>query len=207
DIQKELEVTQNPARIAELQAEYDRLREKSGLSNDELNNMISLNNDIINQSPDVEKSFTDKGNAVVESTDAVKEHIQALKDLAIEELQWEMAEALENEKKIREENKELAIELAEVESSMNELLEIRKLPLEEVDARLEEINEKMNSGLVTQEEYLELEREQSLLLQAQNGFIGEAYESLKSQREELMKKQDLNDQELAKLENIKVRMA
>lgn len=207
DITKELEVTQNPAKIAELEAEYERLAEKSGLSNKELEDMLNLNNDIIAQSPNVAKAHTDQGNAIVKNTDAVREHIEALKELAIEELQWELAEALENEGKIREDNKRIAEELAEVEQNMNELLEIRKMPLDEVDARLAEINEKMQSGLLTQEEYLELEREEGLLLQQKHGHIAEAYENLKKQRDALMKKQEANDEELAKLENIKTRMA
>src|SRR5699024_4937141 len=62
DIQSELEVTQNPARIADLEKEYGELAEKSGLSNDELSTMIGLNKDIIDQSPNVEKSYTDQGN-------------------------------------------------------------------------------------------------------------------------------------------------
>src|SRR5690606_18679294 len=117
------------------------------------------------------------------------------------------SEALENEKRIREENKEIARELARVEKELNQLVEYRKMPLDEVDARLEEINQKMNSGMLTQEEYLKVEREQALLLQVQNGFVTEAYENLKKQRDELLKKQETNQEELAKLEEIKVAMA
>lgn len=207
DIQKELEVTQNPARIAELQAEYEELAAKSGLSNKELDEMIGLNDEIVKQSPSVTQAYTEQGNQIVENTDAVREYVAELKQMALEELRWELAEALENEKRIREENKEIARELARVEKELNQLVEYRKMPLDEVDARLEEINQKMNSGMLTQEEYLKLEREQALLLQVQNGFVTEAYENLKKQRDELLKKQEANQQELAKLEEIKVAMA
>lgn len=207
DIQKELEVTQNPARIAELQAEYEALAKKSGLSNKELDEMIGLNDKIVKQSPAVTQAYTEQGNQIVENTDAVREYVAELKQMALEELRWELAEALENEKRIREENKEIARELARVEKELNQLVEYRKMPLDEVDARLEEINQKMNSGMLTQEEYLKLEREQALLLQVQNGFVTEAYENLKKQRDELLKKQETNQEELAKLEEIKVAMA
>src|SRR5699024_10469238 len=96
DIQKELEQTQNPAKVAELQERYEELAEKSGLTNDEIDKLLKLNNDIIEQSPNVEKSFTDKGNAVVESTDAVKEHINALREMAYEELLIERDKSLMN---------------------------------------------------------------------------------------------------------------
>src|SRR5690606_33581310 len=66
DIQKELEVTQNPARIAELQAEYEALAKKSGLSNDELNKMIGLNDKIVKQSPAVTQAYTEQGNQIVD---------------------------------------------------------------------------------------------------------------------------------------------
>lgn len=207
DIQKELEITQNPARIAELNDEYEKLREKSGLSNEQIEAMIGLNNDIIDQSPNVEKSFTNQGNAIIESTDAVKEYINSLKEMALIELQAEQAKALENETKLRQENKEINEEIAQIERDINELIELRNMPLEEVDTRLEEINEKLNSGQLTMEEYTELEREQALLLQLQNDNLVEALESLQNQREELIKKRDLNDDELAKLEQINSRMA
>src|SRR5690606_29003256 len=152
-------------------------------------------------------AYTEQGNQIVENTDAVREYVAELKQMALEELRWELAEALENEKRIREENKEIARELARVEKELNQLVEYRKMPLDEVDARLEEINKKMNSGMLTQEEYLELEREQALLLQVQSGFVTEAYENLKKQRDALLKKQETNQEELAKLEEIKVAMA
>src|SRR5690606_24993342 len=95
DIQKELEVTQNPARIAELQAEYEALAKKSGLSNDELNKMIGLNDKIVKQSPAVTQAYTEQGNQIVENTDAVREYVAELKQMALEELRWELAEALE----------------------------------------------------------------------------------------------------------------
>src|SRR5690606_8304329 len=65
----------------------------------------------------------------------------------------------------------------------------------------------MATGALTQEEYLELEREQALLLQIQNGSLADALDTLQKQRDELIKRRDLNDQELAKLELINTRLA
>lgn len=207
DIQKDLQITQNPGKVAELQREYEELAKKSGLSNDELDKMIGLNDKIIEQSPTVEKSFSDKGHAIVDTTDAVRDYIKSLRDMALIELRAEQAKALEREKELLEENKQLAEEIRDVESKINELIEMRNMPLEEVDARLEEINRKMNSGLLTQEEYLELEREQGLLLQLQNDNLVDALDTLQEQRKTLIQKRDLNTDELAKLEQINARMA
>src|SRR5690606_6109593 len=177
------------------------------LSNGELNKMIGLNNKIIEKSPDVAKAYSEKGNAIVGATDAVKDYIQSLRDMALIELRAEQAKALEREKEIREDNKRIAQEIREVESKINDLIAIRNMPLEQVEARLEEINKLMATGALTQEEYLELEREQALLLQLQNVTLADALDTLQEQQDELIKRRDLNDQELAKLELINARLA
>lgn len=207
DIQQELNETQNPARIAELKDEFKKLAEKSGLTKDEINKLVKANNDIIEQSPQVEKSFSDKGNAIVDSTDAVRDYIDSLKDMAWVELEAERTKALENEAQLRKENKEINEEIKQVEEDIQELIEMREMPLSEVDARLAEIQDKMDTGLLTQEEYNELEREQGLLLQLQNDNLVEGLEALQEQRSELIKKKELNDEELAKLDQINAQMA
>lgn len=207
DIEKELEQTQNPARIAELKDEYEYLREKSGLTNDEIEEMIELNNDIIEQSPTVEQSFTDKGNAVVESTDAVKEYIQSLRDMAFIELQAEQVKALENEATLRQENKEITEDLLKVEDEIQELLQMRDMSLEEIDERVKEINQAFSDGISTTEEQHKLDRERASLLAVKRGTILETLEKMEEERDALIEKKELNDEELAKLEEINVAMA
>ncbi|GAB3797387.1 phage tail tape measure protein [Virgibacillus kimchii] len=207
DVQKELEQTQNPGKIAELKDEYEELADKSGLSKDEINELIEANNGIIEQSPDVEKSFTDKGNAIVESTDAVNDYIQSLRDMAWEELEIERVKALENEEELRRRNKELNEEIAQTEEDIQELMALRDVPMSDIEARLEEINRKMDSGLVGEEEYIELGKERGLLQKVYNGGLVEGLETLQDQKSELQDKVDKNDEEIAKLEEINIQMA
>lgn len=207
DIQDELERTQNPARVAELKDEYAYLLEKSGLTNDEIEEMIGLNNDIIEQSPNVEKSFSDKGSAVIESTDAVHEYIQSLRDMAMIELEAERAKALENEAQIRKDNKKHAEELLVIEENIQRMLELRDMPLEEVRDRIQEINDLKYDTTLSDEEQIELQRELTTLLDIEGGKITESLEHMQEQRAELNEKINLNEEELAKLEEINVAIA
>jgi len=172
------------------------------LSNDELNEMVGLNDKIVEQSPSVEKSFTNQGNAVVGATDAVREYINSLREMAVEELYVERIKALENEKELREENKRLNEEIAEIESKINQFVDLRNLSEDQIKQRLEEINREMNTGLLTQEEYLELQKEQDLLLLLQNGKLGEGLDAMQKQREELIKKLEKNEEELQKVDEV-----
>ena len=207
DIQQELNETQDPSKVAELKEEYAELAKNSGLNNEELEEMFGLNSEIIEQSPQVEASFTEKGNRVLENTSAVKEYINSLEEMAWIELQIEREKALENEAELRKENKQINEEIKQTEEEIQELMELRKVPMEDIDSRLAEIQEKMDLGLLTQEEYAELEREQGLLLAIKNDQYTESLDALKEQRNELMKRKDLNDEELAKLEQVNQRMA
>lgn len=207
DIQKELEQTQNPARVAELKDEYEYLREKSGMTNDEIEEMIGLNNDILEQSPDVEQSFTNKGNAVLESTDAVHEYIQSLRDMAFEELKDQKEKALINEKELTQQIKNDKEEINRLDEKQNELIELRDMPLSEVEDRIEEINKLMQDGTMEASKRNELEEELDLLLQAENGLINETIERLIDKKTELRENINLNEDELSKLEEINVAIA
>ncbi|MGM8213572.1 phage tail tape measure protein [Virgibacillus sp. W0430] len=211
DIQKELEKTQNPARVAELKDEYERLREKSGLSNEQIDKMIELNEDIIEQSPNVEKSFSDKGNAVVESTDAVKEYIKALREMSLQELREEQFLALENEAKIIKENKQLKLDIQKIDEDMLRVQELRGSTEEEIRDKAQDQIGKINTQLLdsktTEEERIELLKEQGFWQRLyEEGLVG-SYELLKESKKELQNKIDLNEDELAKLEEINARMA
>lgn len=64
----------DPDKIAQLKDEQALLAEKSGLSNDELAEMVGLNNDLVAVMPDASTAITDHGNAVLDGTDNLKEY-------------------------------------------------------------------------------------------------------------------------------------
>lgn len=182
DIQEELSQTQDPRRVEALQKEYEELQKKSGLSNDETVKMIDLNNEIINQTPMVESSFTDRGNSVIDATDAVKEYVQSLREMAFEELKIQQDAAFEERQRLLEENRDTTDEIAWINSNLNTIYENQDMSLGEIENRLEEINRKTNQGMLTTEEYIELEQEQSALLAIQNGLHGEALKKARNEK-------------------------
>ncbi|MBP3038061.1 phage tail tape measure protein [Bacillaceae bacterium Marseille-Q3522] len=72
DIQSLLASTASPDKIAELTDKQNKLLEKSGFTNEEMNEFLSLNQDIIDQAPDTEKAISDQGNAFASNTDQLK---------------------------------------------------------------------------------------------------------------------------------------
>lgn len=207
DIQDELERTQNPARVAELKDEYEYLRKKSGMTNDEIEEMIELNGDIIEQSPSVEESFTDKGNAILESTDAVHAYIASLREMAFEELLEERYLALENEETILKNNAKHHEEIAELNERINHLMEQGEMSSEEISERMKEIDASLRSSKTSTEEKKELQDELIELADLESKGHLELIESLREERSELQEKISLNEEELAKLEEINVAIA
>src|SRR5690625_2202239 len=127
DLNIRISESSNPGEIKELQKQYDALAEKSGLSKDELKKLFKANGDIIEQSPDVEQSVSEQGNAFAENTDADKEQIQALRDLSEAQLKGERAKILEQEQKAREIIANKTKEQADVEERMLFLAENQNL--------------------------------------------------------------------------------
>ncbi len=74
DIQDELRTAVDDSKIEKLTAEQEALREKSGLSNKELETMVGLNNDLIEAVPESTELITEQGNRVIGTTDALHEY-------------------------------------------------------------------------------------------------------------------------------------
>lgn len=101
DLNKRIANSSNPGEIKELQEQYDKLAKNSGLSKDELEELFKANDEIIKQSPDVEKSISEQGNAFADNTGAVKDQIKELRNLSEIQLQAERAKLLEQEAEAR----------------------------------------------------------------------------------------------------------
>lgn len=206
DIQSELNKTQNPALIAELSKEYDELIEKSGLTKDEINRLIEANNGIIEQSPQVEKSYTDQGNALVESTEAAQAYINKLNEMSMRELEIERGKALAREAELLEEQTKLREELAIIEKEIGFLIDAQLMSEEQRVKRLEEIDKELDNQKLSHDEISTLLEEQAALEQVRLGTTEKAFTELEKQRNKLIEKIELNDQELAKLSEIEAKM-
>jgi phage-related minor tail protein len=93
DIQAELKTASSADEIARLKDEAAGLQEKSGLSNDELSEMLGLNDKIIEQSPSTSQAFSDKGQAIIENTDQLHEANAAMREQLLLELETQKAKA------------------------------------------------------------------------------------------------------------------
>ncbi|PAV29252.1 phage tail tape measure protein [Virgibacillus profundi] len=207
DIQKRLENETDPEKIKDLEKAYEELAGKSGLSKKEINELIEANDNIIEQAPQVEKTFSEKGNAIVDSTDAVHDYINALHDMALIELEAERVIALENEAKARQDIADAQKDLARLEDEINFAIENRSLTTEEIDARVKEINNKFSEGILTSEEQWDLDRERATLLSIQRGTISDTLDDLRNQVEEARNKKELGEEELEQLNIVNERIA
>jgi TP901 family phage tail tape measure protein len=73
DIMDELKSAKNEDTIASLTEEQEKLREKSGLTNEEISEFLSLNETIVENSPSTAAAISEQGNAYVETADAARE--------------------------------------------------------------------------------------------------------------------------------------
>lgn len=90
DIQSELELATSAQEIKRLNEEQAKLQEKSGLTNDELQKFIGLNDQIIETVPNVDRVYSDRGNAIITHKEALSE--------ANEELRKQIELELENQR-------------------------------------------------------------------------------------------------------------
>lgn len=202
DIQTRMETETDPEKLKKLEDAYKEIAKQSGLSGDEIDELLEANNRIIDQTPEVEQTFTERGNAVVEVTDAIYDQIQAMRDLALEELEENRIIALEKEAELRREHIELTKELESVEEKRNTLIELNKLGHDEIEKKLEENLKKQDDINLTYEERERLQEEEAYLNTIITDQVGDVLQGLQDQRKEIQEKLKLNDAELSQIEAI-----
>jgi TP901 family phage tail tape measure protein len=166
DITTLLNQTADPAVITRLKDEQAKLSEKSGLSADEMSNLVKANDDIIKKVPDSTKVLSDQGNVLLKNADAAKK----LSDEQLRGMRTEL-----NEQKIKAEAKlndlmddrEAAlIRMNKAIERQKELIETRKSQeafLAEQEAILADM--KANKNLYAQKE---IDLQQTIVLNAQD---------------------------------------
>src|SRR5690625_1480058 len=199
DLNIRISESSNPGEIKELQKQYDALAEKSGLSKDELKKLFKANGDIIDQSPDVEKSVSDQGNAFANNTDAVEKQIQALRDLSEAQLKGERVKLLEQEAEAQRIITEKTKEQEKVEERMLFLADNANLSKDELNEKIAETEEKLKGVNRNSEEGYELDQEHTDLINIKKERIGETVDDLNDQNDEL---QDSIDKEQEKIDKL-----
>ncbi|MDA2110737.1 phage tail tape measure protein [Bacillus cereus] len=126
DIQNEIKRTEEGDQKKRLIAEYEELAEKSGLTKDELNKFLKVNDDIISKAPATATAFDGKGNAIAKTADEAHKLSDQYRQMQREELilaqsklMMNQAKDLENYTKALEKAREVKKDLPKLEKEYN----------------------------------------------------------------------------------------
>ncbi|WP_366160554.1 phage tail tape measure protein [Bacillus infantis] len=203
DINAEISKTADPNIIARLKDEQEKLREKSGLSNDEFSKMLELNQRIIEEVPETELVLTSQGNVILENTTKAKEfNAQQMEMISLEldaqkaKAEANMAEYLEDERKLLSEMKDLKIETGKLDEDEY----IQRGKIKDIEAQLAE-SKRINDTY--EKERLEnlLEREK-FRLEGMKDLRAENKQAILDKQEEINKVQA----QIGKLDEVKRKM-
>lgn len=118
DLSAELSKTTDSDKIARLKDEMSRLQKASGLSANELNELVGLNNDLAKAAPDATAAISDQNNVVLKSTDAVRKYTAAQRDQILTEMELKKARAErdmdKNNEKLAENNRQMKADLQQI---------------------------------------------------------------------------------------------
>jgi hypothetical protein len=204
DINSLLKETSDPRIIAALTDEQNKLREKSGLSNEELDKMVQLNGDLIEKVPEATSKITEQGNAILENTDKVKAYNAQQYERIRLELEAQRAKAEANQDKNLLKEKNLLTAQKQLKTDIEKLntkeLDQRKIisGIEDDLARAKRNNDegeinRLNFNLATEKQKLQIIQDQK---SEQSGLIIKKQEELDKVREQI-----------GKLDEVKYKMA
>lgn len=207
DLNIRISKSSNPGEIKALQEQYDALAKKSGLSKDELIRLFEANGDIIGQTPEVEKSVSDQGNAFAKNTEAVQEYIASLYEVSLIELDNQREQALINEVKLKKDITKQQDELNSLLGEMGEYNKEIKMSDEERMARIGEIREIYKDVNVSHDEKNELVAEEARLMDIQTGYYAKNTAELVAQIEEKRESIGKSEEELVLVQALDMEMA
>lgn len=199
DIQSELQLAKSTSEISALKDEQAKLQEKSGLTNDELSEMLRLNDEIVKLTPTVAQSFSERGNAIISSKDAISEVNQELqKSIALELENQKIKAVAQLDENIRNQIKaqeELNNKIRERTAAEKEAAEIEKEIQELKSVAQQQYNDGQKAAAqMTQDE---ITRQEFLLEQKNNQVekiteeVSEKQKSVEKTNEEINKTQQL----------------
>jgi TP901 family phage tail tape measure protein len=207
DINSELSKTADPDLIAKLKDEQAKLAKESGVSNDELLEMVGLNNNLIETVPEATKKITDQGNAILDNTNYLKDYNnEQLKGL-FDQLSLEKIKTETQYKDLLKEEKALINEMQTGEKNLNEL----KAKRDEWQQKVIDAEKLLNEMYADRSKYTQEDiNQQNISLNLSKGELATAQEDLETQAESILKSQeDLEKtrEKLKGLEEIRIKMS
>ena len=194
DLHKRIENETNPKIIEGLTVEYDKLAKESGLSKDEIKRLFKANEDIIKQTPNVEKSISDQGNAFAKNTKAVDEYIQSMVRASTEELKAERINNLKEQEKVQKEINKSIKERERIEKEIAEYNRLENLSKDELSAKLSELGQQQAENTKNHKVDKELNKEINMIKDIQKNKHGEITQELSKQMKKEQESIDKNEQ-------------
>lgn len=208
DITEELNRTTDPEKIAELREEQDQLYQKSGMSNAELDRMVGLNGELVEAVPEATTKISEQGNAIMGTTDALKEYSKERLESLYAELELtRLATEIEFKDALKEE-----VALIEEKKEMQELLNTRIDQQKEAQTKLKEEQNLLNKMKEDENEYSWIQIKQQELavsgaesaLEIADSHVSKQADKILNQeteleniREEIRGYEDVNEQMIA----------
>ena len=162
DTQTKLQNETDPSKIENLSAVMKLLQERSGLTNEEISEMLELNGQIIKTAPEINKAYSDRGNAIVANKDALDEVNDRLRESIRLELENQQIKAEANLNQNIQDYVKALNELNEAEAARNAVKAERDAKeVEVLDLKLQKekaIREGNEAGIVIAENELMLQQ-------------------------------------------------
>ena len=199
DINSELNLATSADEIARLKDEQAKLQEKSGLTNDELSTMFGLNDDLIAQAPTVDQTYSDRGNAIINNRDGLKQANDELREQVRLELENQRIKADANlDQAIRDQIAALQ-ELGTVDAALDASRaerDAQRLTVKQAQKALDDAIRSGNQAAITIAENELFLQEGKLVglnteVSTRADIVGKKQEAVKKSQEEITKTQEL----------------
>src|SRR5690625_2479756 len=120
DIYKEIQETSDEKALETLSKEYEQLLEKSGMTNEELSEFVSINDELANKLDSSNKKITEQGNVIVDNVEALKELNETQRERIRLELEAQASALEANRGELLREQRDLQQEINDLSEKIPE---------------------------------------------------------------------------------------
>ncbi|MUV39480.1 Protein ORF73 [Lentibacillus sp. JNUCC-1] len=217
DVLTELESAQAADKIKALTEEQEKLLEKSGLTNKEMDEFLNLNDQVIEKSPDTTQSISEQGNAYAENTQALKDLNEEKRKELLINAERELINALENEVKLIEREKELTQEVRDINNEIEEnkrrrievgnLLNVESEKLRDIQQKINEYEYDGTQESMRKKENLEMQKREQMEIvneiRNENEQLDHTYDALVNKLNKKGEDLDVTREEMREIDTLK----
>ncbi|MBT2600941.1 MULTISPECIES: phage tail tape measure protein [unclassified Oceanobacillus] len=183
DIRQQLADNPEASSIAELEERYEELRKKSGLTNEQLEALIEHNQTIVDNAPHTAEAHTNQGNAIAGVNDELETYLNTLRETSLQNIELEKMKWAENETIHQKNLNEAKQEQQKIDEQIQMLGDLQSLSALELEDRYWKVVDAQSNYQTSQEDLVELAKEEELLKMMLEEDIGTVITKLQEQRE------------------------